>query len=236
LARAPSATRARREKASARAASLGGRPSRAEAEKLGERILDAATSLFLEHGYGATSIERVVRRARVSKRTFYHRFDGKPALFGAVVHRIVERLRPPAGIPVIEGADLWAILQHLADLILQAALSPQAIALHRLIVGESARFPSLASAVNQHGASEAATGLIAGLLEREARAGGIAMHDPAFAARQFLHMVIAVPQRRAMGLGPPMSAGELRDWPRDVVRLFLEGCRWQLRPATRGTP
>jgi hypothetical protein len=24
-----------------------------------------------------------------------------------------------------------------------------------------------------------------------------------------------------------MTAAELRDWPRDVVRLFLEGCRWQ---------
>ena len=96
------ATRSRRAKATARAGSLGGRPSRAQAEKLGERILDAATTLFLAHGYGATSIEEVARRARVSKRTFYHRFDDKPALFGAVVHRIVERLRPPGGVPVVE--------------------------------------------------------------------------------------------------------------------------------------
>lgn len=232
MARTASASRARRGKGAARPASLGGRPSRAQSEKLGERILDAATSLLLAHGYGATSIEEIARRARVSKRTFYHRFEDKAALFGAVVHRIIERMRPRADVPLVEGADLPAILRRLADLILQAALSPQAIALHRLIVAESARFPKLAAVANENGAVEEATGLIAGLLEREARAGSIALRDPAFAARQFLYMVITVPQRRAMGLGRPMSAGELRDWPRDVVRFFLEGCRWRSRAST----
>jgi AcrR family transcriptional regulator len=205
-------------------ASLGGRPSRAESEKLGERILDAATALFLAHGYGATSIEQVAQRARISKRTFYHRFADKPALFGAVVHRIVERLRPRADIPAVDGADLPAILRRLAELILQAALSPQAIALHRLIVGESARFPRLVAVVNENSAVEDAVEMIAGLLERERRAGRIALHDPAFAARQFLYMTFTVPQRSAIGLGPPLTASELRDWPGDVVRLFLEGC------------
>ncbi|MFZ3322464.1 MAG: TetR/AcrR family transcriptional regulator [Usitatibacter sp.] len=214
-----------------RRASRGGRPSKAQAEKLGDRILEVATSLFLAHGYGATSIEQVARHARISKRTFYHRFDDKPALFGAVVHRIVESLRPAGGTPSVEGPDLSAVLRKIADLILQAALSPQGVALHRLIVGESARFPRLAAVVNKNGASEEAVGLIGQLLEREARTGSIALGNPEFAARQFLHMVIAVPQRRAMGLGPPMSAAELRDWPRDVVKLFLEGCRW--RAATR---
>ena len=208
-------------------ASLGGRPSRADSEKLGERILDVATTLFLAHGYGATSIEQVVKRARISKRTFYHRFKDKPALFGAVVHRIVERLRPRADIPPIEGADLPAVLRRLADLILRAALSPQAIALHRLIVGESARFPRLVAVVNENTAIEETVALIAGLLERERHAGTIALRDPAFAARQFLYMTFTVPQRRALGLGAPMSAAELRDWPRDTVRLFLEGCRWR---------
>jgi AcrR family transcriptional regulator len=214
-------------------ASLGGRPSRADSEKLGERILDAATALFLAHGYGATSIEQVAQRARISKRTFYHRFADKPALFGAVVHRIVERLRPRADPPAVDGADLPAVLRHLAELILPAALSPQAIALHRLIVGESARFPRLVAVVNENSAVEDAVAMIAGLLESEARAGRIALHDAVFAARQFLYMIFTIPQRSAIGLGRPMSAAQLRDWPRDVVKLFLEGCRW--RAATRST-
>src|ERR1700704_1353334 len=92
--RSGSTPRARTRKAIPDAAAAvprrGGRPSRKQAARLGERIVDAATHLFLAHGYGATSIEAVARRARVSKRTFYHRFPDKPALFAAVVHRIIE--------------------------------------------------------------------------------------------------------------------------------------------------
>ena len=203
----------------------GGRPSRTASEQLGGRILDVATHQFLSHGYGATSIESVARRARVSKRTFYHRFENKPALFAAVVHRIIDRLRPPANTPLLDGADLAQILHGLARLILGAALSPNAIALHRLIVAESARFPNLAAAVAEEGSTAEAINLIAGLLEREARAGNIAPTDPHFAAQQFLHMVIAVPQRRAMGLGPPMTPPEVEGWAHDVVQIFLNGCR-----------
>jgi hypothetical protein len=43
------------------------------------------------------------------------------------------------------------------------------------------------------------------VLEREARAGNLTLDNPTFAAQQFLHMVIALPQRRALGLGMPMT-------------------------------
>src|SRR5215475_8722954 len=208
----------------------GGRPSRAQAQQLGERILDVATQLFLAHGYGATSIEAVAQRARISKRTFYHRFADKPALFSAVVHRIIERLRPPAVVQLFdEGSDLRAILEQLAALIVRAALSPQAIALHRLIVGESGRFPKLAAAVNREGASEEANRFIAGVLEREARVGKLKLADPMFAAEQFLYMVMAIPQRRATGMGEPLSPRELDAWAHNVVNLFLNGCRGWVR-------
>jgi TetR/AcrR family transcriptional repressor of mexJK operon len=207
----------------------GGRPSREASEQLGVLILDAATNLFLTHGFGATSIEAVAQRVRISKRTFYHRFKDKPALFAAVVHRIIERLRPRADIPLIEGANLQAMLERLAALILRAALSPQAIALHRLIVAESARFPQLAAVVAREGATKEAIKLIAGLLEREAKAGRLKLDNPVFAAQQFLQMVIGLPQRRAMGLGAPMTARELGAWPRDVVHLFVNGCRGEQR-------
>ena len=203
----------------------GGRPSRAASEQLGELILDAATQMFLARGFGATSIDAVAQHLRISKRTFYHRFKDKEALFAAVVHRIIQRLRPAANIPLIEGADVEAVLERLAALILHAALSPQAIALHRLIVAESARFPELARVLAHEGAAEEATTLIAGILEREVTAGRIRIDDTRFAAQQFLQMVVALPQRHAMGLGLPMSARQLREWPRKVADLFLHGCR-----------
>ena len=211
----------------------GGRPSKADAEQIGQRIIDAATELFFTLGYGATSVEAVARRAGISKRTFYHRFANKSALLSAVVHRTIDRMRPPADVPLLDGADLPAILRGLAGLILRAALSPPAIALNRLIVAESSRFPDLASVVTNQGAIEEAVRLIAGVLEREARAGNLSVDDPTFAGQQFLYMVITVPQRRAMGLGVPMTPVEIDAWPRDVVNLFLNGCRGWERTATR---
>jgi TetR/AcrR family transcriptional repressor of mexJK operon len=200
-----------------------GRPPRADALKLRDRILQVATELFLEEGYGSTSIDAVAARAGVSKRTFYHRFDDKAVLFAAVVHYIIERIRPPADVPLLAGASLPQILQRLAGLILGAALSPQALALHRLVTGESSRFPELAFAMETEGRQSEATDLIAGLLAREQRDARIGVEDQRFAADQFIYMVVTLPQRRALGFGTPMTAAELDAWAHKVVILFLEG-------------
>ncbi len=208
-----------------RKARHGGRPSRAAALQLRDRILEVATGLFLTEGYGSTSIEAVAAHAGISKRTFYHRFDDKAGLFAAVVHRIIEQIRPPPEVPLLEGAKLEEILRRLAGIILHAALEPQAIALHRLIIAESVRFPNLVRAVyNEPGTQEAMT-LIGDLLARELRDARLTIELRRFAAAQFLHMVVALPQRRSMGLGSPMTAKELEAWAHDTVNLFLNGCQ-----------
>lgn len=214
-----------RHRSRARKPRHGGRPSRAAALQLRDRILEVATDLFLSEGYGSTSIEAVARRAGISKRTFYHRFEDKAALFAAVVHRIIEQIRPPPGVPLLEGATLPEVLRRLAGLILRAALSPQAIALHRLVTTESARFPNLVRAVDQEGWAQEATALIGGLLERELQDAKLTPALRTFAAEQFLHMIVALPQRRTMGMGVPMTAQELEVWAANAVSLFLDGCR-----------
>jgi TetR/AcrR family transcriptional regulator, mexJK operon transcriptional repressor len=201
----------------------GGRPLREDALKLREQILHVATELFLEHGYGSTSIESVAAHAGVSKRTFYDRFEDKAALFASVVHGIIDEIRPPANVPLLAGANLPEILRRLAGLILGAALSPQAIALHRLVTGESSRFPELASAVENDGGQAEATALIAGLLSRELPKIKLNPKDQEFAAQQFIYMVVAVPQRRATGFGAPMTPAELELWADKAVTLFLQG-------------
>jgi AcrR family transcriptional regulator len=186
--------------------------------------------LFLAEGYGATSIEAVAQHARISKRTFYHRFPDKAALFGAVVHRIIQELRPPAGTPLYEGGNLEEVLRHLARLMLRAVLTPMALALNRLMVAEAQRFPELAAIVAREGGRAELVGQIAGIFERESRAGDLALDRAAFAAEQFLQLVVSLPQRRALGLGTPMTETELDAWADDCVNLFLNGCRfWQPR-------
>jgi TetR/AcrR family transcriptional repressor of mexJK operon len=208
-----------------KAVGRGGRPSRADALRLRQRILEVATELFLAEGYGSTTIEAVAARAGISKRTFYHRFDDKSALFAAVVHEIIEQIRPAAGVPLIEGATLRDVLRRLAGMIVRAALSPQAIALHRLVMAESGRFPELVRAVHGDGSAREATTLIGGLLAREPRDSTLSAEKRAFAAEQFISMVVTLPQRRAMGYGTPMTAAELDVWGDKTVDLFLNGCR-----------
>jgi AcrR family transcriptional regulator len=200
-----------------------GRPTRDAAGQLRERILDVATELLFSNGYGATSIEAIARRARVSKRTFYQRFADKPALMSAVVVRLIDSLRPPSDVPLIEGDSLEQILTHLGSLILHAALTPRVLQLQRLIVAESIRFPDLASAVAKSGGRQEAVALISALLLRHARGAAITPAEASFAANQFLQMIVSLPQLRAIGLGAPMAPEELDAWVRASVGLFLGG-------------
>lgn len=51
------------------------------------RLLDAAERLFLERGYGGTSLEAVVEAADLTKGAFFHHFDTKQALAVALIER-----------------------------------------------------------------------------------------------------------------------------------------------------
>jgi TetR/AcrR family transcriptional regulator, mexJK operon transcriptional repressor len=211
--------------ARARGAVRSGRPSKADALRLRERILTAATELFLAEGYGSTSIEAVAARARISKRTLYDRFEDKAALFAAAVHEVIEHNRPPPEVPLIEGAALPDMLRRLAQFILHAALAPEALAVYRLVHAEAARFPQLARAVEGDAGSREAVTLIGNLLAREIAHSKLALTDREFAATQFIFMVMTIPRRRAIGYGTPMTAAELDTWAGKVVGLFLDGYR-----------
>ena len=201
-----------------------GRPTTADAAALAQHILDIATRAFLSDGYAATSVEGVAASAGVAKRTLYARWHGKPALFRAVLERLMLRwLASPEPAPEmahgLEPVLLWTARRALA-----VALEPEALALHRLVIAESGRFPELVDMVRQSGAV-AGTARIAGLLAGEMAAGRLAPLDPVVTAEQFLHLVLTGPQRRALGLGPALNPAGLEAWACQAVALFLHGCR-----------
>jgi TetR/AcrR family transcriptional regulator, mexJK operon transcriptional repressor len=238
-----------------------GRPTAAGAAELAERILGVATRAFLADGYAATSIETIAASAGVAKRTLYARWRDKPALFRAVLERLMARWlatpepspmkrrtpgrhtsdhptpdhqmaqRAAAEHPVSAADRLEDALVQTAGRVLAVALQPDALALHRLMIAESGRFPELAEMVRQTGAA-AGMARIAGLLAGEMVAGRLASLDPAIAAEQFLYLVLTGPQRRALGLAPPLDPADLEAWSRQAVTLFLNGCRLRAGSAT----
>lgn len=201
----------------------GGRPTATAAALLETSILDTATAAFLADGYASTTIEGIARTGGVAKRTIYARWNGKPALFFAVLERLMAKWLSGAG-DWTEADSIDAALSHAARQILAVALTPEAVALHRLLIAESARFPELPRMMHQAGATEG-TSRIAALLDRAVAVGTLPEQDTAFAAEQFLNLVLTGPQRRALGLGRPLDQQQINAWCETSVALFLSGIR-----------
>ncbi|HZT89094.1 MAG TPA: TetR/AcrR family transcriptional regulator [Stellaceae bacterium] len=149
-----------------------------------ESILVAAQHHFLEHGFGAVSMDAIAREAGVSKATVYAHFASKEELFGAIVARVSERHFHGFSPPELDPRDIAASLAVLARRFLDLLLSPEAIALNRIIIAEVARFPGLGEVFWQAG-PERSRLQIEAFLRRAVEAGSLSIADTRQAAEQF---------------------------------------------------
>lgn len=159
-------------------------------------VLDAATRLFLEAGYGATSMEQVAAAAGVAKQTLYNQFGSKEALFRAIIEELVRELIGPLAHAAAGGAP-ERVLEAFGRRFLGLMLRPSSLALHRLLVAEANRFPELAHAVFDAGPVQAVQALASWLRAQHAH-GRLAVAQPALAAEQFLGMLTGHIQLRAL--------------------------------------
>jgi AcrR family transcriptional regulator len=75
-----------------------------------ERLTSAAMSLFLERGFGETTLDEIARAAEVSRRTFFHYFASKEDLVFAWQDEmnadlIASVARQPAGLSPLDAAQ-----------------------------------------------------------------------------------------------------------------------------------
>jgi AcrR family transcriptional regulator len=124
-----------------------GRPPKALAGVVEERILGAARKVFLERGFEGASIEEIAEAARSGKPTIYARFPGKKALFTAVVVQSIAANTARLETFTPTGATIEERLESVAVAVLQRVLASDAIGLMRVAIAESPRFPDLASSV-----------------------------------------------------------------------------------------
>lgn len=153
-----------------------------------ESILAAAKQSFLARGFGAVSMDAIARQASVSKATVYAYFAGKEELFGAVIGRECEDRFAGFTAQELDPRDVAASLFVLGRRFLELILSPDAIALHRIILGEVTRFPML-GAVFWHAGPERNLVQIEAFMRRAAAAGTLALADTRLAAEQFVGLV-----------------------------------------------
>ena len=114
-----------------------------------EQILEGATRVFLERGYGGASMDRVAKASGVSKQTLYSHFADKEDLFTALGERMSRRrLEDAFGFVSTSGSVEGNPKAVLRDLVRytpkQLSAAEEYHDFVRLMIGESKRFPELA--------------------------------------------------------------------------------------------
>ena len=80
-----------------------------------DEIVEAAFRLFLERGYEATSLARILDVVPYSKGAVYHHFANKDALLDAVIERFFTALVTAESDPLLPHADAHAVAHRMVD-------------------------------------------------------------------------------------------------------------------------
>lgn len=188
-----------------------------------ESILAAARLLFIEHGFGATSMDAVALRAGVGKATVYAHFNSKDALFAAVIAQ--EGRVHTVALTRREGETFESVLERFAGDAFDLLLSSTSIAAYRIVAAEATRFPDLGRLFFETGPS-ALIGRFAIFLKEAMEHGDLRRAPPRLAAAQFFGMLCGDLQLRALlGMGTAISRRERSLVVKSGVAAFLRAYR-----------
>jgi TetR/AcrR family transcriptional repressor of mexJK operon len=175
-------------------------------------IIDAATALFLQHGYLGTSMDQIAASAAVSKPTVYKFFRDKERLFSEIVLGTLDRAGDPFRAELASlGAtdDLVADLRSLARRYLATVTQPVVLQLRRLVIGASHQLPALAEAYYEH-APEQTMHALADCFRQLADRGLLRTGDPLVVAYHFAFLVLGRALDKSMFCGDmPFTHAEL---------------------------
>lgn len=107
------------------------------------QIVAAARQAFLDEGYAGSSVNRIAAAAGVSIKTLYRHFESKDDLFSAVMQAACENPSDGAGRNNWEAQPPESGIASVGEEYLRHALSPDQIALYRVVIRDSPRFPEL---------------------------------------------------------------------------------------------
>src|SRR6516162_1169638 len=201
-----------------------GRPQIRSDEETRAIIFDAARSEFAHSGYAATSMESVARRAGVSTKTLYRLIPNKAALFEAMVTNRIDKFVSVVNLGACKG-DVEAALTEALIICGELLLDGEVIALQRVILGDSDKFPEVAETF-YHKAIMRTEDALAGWLRTQQKRGAIQLDDPQVAAGMLLGMLAFRPQRAVMfGHKQPPGRREIEDRAKSCAAQFLRGCR-----------
>lgn len=196
-----------------------GRPKLEDVAAIERSLLSVALKEFIAHGYGGSSLTKIVKAAGVSKTTLYSRFESKEQLFRAIMQEEIKRLDAATVLKsqgkrpdLVEGLNAYA--NHMLELNLQGDL----LAVNRLISSESHRFPELASASAER--AELGINRISSFIMECAKADRIPCKDPTAVAEAFIFMLRGW-HMNAMTTNLKTSAAQREKWVARAVHTLL---------------
>ncbi|MEJ2693641.1 MAG: TetR/AcrR family transcriptional regulator, partial [Candidatus Thiodiazotropha sp.] len=198
------------------------RAGRPKSEAKAQAVLDAASVLFLSQGYQGTSMEAVAKEAGVSKQTVYSHFANKEELFKAVIIAKVARYGFDEATEVPDD-DLRTALLTIASRFVKLLFDPQVVAMHRVVMGEAASQPRVASLFFDSGPQRTKAAVCA-FLQHQVAKGRLTIPPKqiSYAAAQLLNMAIGIYQMQLLlGLCDSVDEAELGPHLEQVVEDFL---------------
>jgi TetR/AcrR family transcriptional regulator, mexJK operon transcriptional repressor len=201
-------------------------------------VVEAATTLFLRHGYLGTSMDQIAALAAVSKPTVYKFFADKERLFTEIVLGTLDRAGGPfrAEVASLAGTEnLAADLQRLARHYLATVTQPAVLQLRRMVIGSSHQLPDLAQAYYER-APEQTIRALARCFGQLSDRGLLELDDPNVAASHFAFLVLGRALDKSLFCGDkPFSDVELAAQADAGASAFLAvyGREGQRGPARR---
>ena len=195
-------------------------PAQAEQLRI-HSLLDVAAEVFLEQGYEAASMAEIAKRASASKQTFYARFPTKKNLFLAVIDHRTSRLPERFRLLSEQSRPVRLVLLDMARALLSIVLSPENVALSRIVYMEARQFPEAARYLVERGPDRARDD-VADYLRKQDRSGLLRVQDPLLASTFFAGLVVGDLFHRALlGMNQHKSKKALEHRAESSVDAFL---------------
>lgn len=151
-----------------------------------EEILESALAEFDERGFEAARMEDIAKAAGISKAAIYLYFPSKMALLEALIEAKVAPLAAQAQKLAAAGqADPLNALKLFATVAAARMADPKVIAVPRLVIGISGRFPEIAEYYRTHVVAKA-RGALEKLIETGIASGAMRKVDTAAVVRAFI--------------------------------------------------
>lgn len=188
-------------------------------------ILEAATSVFLNKGYGGSSVDEIAAVAAVSKQTVYKHFKDKEQLFTAIVLATttdVDELVRLVADTLADTTDLEKDLGNLARQFINTLMQPRLLRLRRLIIANAERLPEVARLWFERG-FERVLKTLASCFQQLTERKLLRLDDPLLAAHHFVGLLLWIPINKAMFSGNDKSSTktDLAKYADAAVGVFL---------------